>query len=181
MMVKKELAGLKDNFIVLMLVNPKKYTSVTVDMLRYVTKKCMSIYITVNRPYENLTSMLKKRGVNTDKMLFIDCITKTGGGNFENKKNCLLVASPKNLTDIGIVLEDTIKSFGKACKFLFLDSLSTLLIYNNKQTVLSFCHFLSTKIRVNGMSGAFISIESDTDKNIVSIISQFCDKVIKVK
>ncbi|ODS41409.1 MAG: hypothetical protein A7315_15225 [Candidatus Altiarchaeales archaeon WOR_SM1_79] len=66
-------------------------------------------------------------------------------------------------------------------RFIFMDALSTLLIYNSAGTTAKFAHFLMTKIKLLGLNGVFMSVEEGLDKQLLSQIEQFCDKCIHYK
>ena len=63
-------------------------------------------------------------------------------------------------------------------KFLFFDSLNTLLIYNAVGTVARFIHFLATKMRVWGVKGIIISLQKESNKELIDEIEQLCDRRI---
>jgi len=167
--------------IVLFTVDFKDYDEANMVLLKHMIrrKKAHGIYISINKPYANIVPILEKNGVDTSKLFFIDCITKSAGGMAERKENCLFISSPTNLTDLGIALDDAIESLGKE-KFIFLDSVSTLLIYHDQNTVLHFSHFLTSRARVKEFYGIFITVESEADARLVKTLSQFCDKVVKL-
>ena len=67
---------------------------------------------------------------------------------------------------------------GKA--FLFLNSISTMLIHNEPRALGKFIHSILTKIRINKINGILISVEKETASEIRSEIVQLVDKVIKI-
>jgi KaiC/GvpD/RAD55 family RecA-like ATPase len=111
-------------------------------------------------------------------MFFIDAITPTLGGRTKRVKNCVFVASPSNLTDLGIALEQAISSLGEANKLLIFDSMSTMAIYHNSQTVLQFGHFLTVRVRLHKVEGVLMAIEAESAKGILDNLSQFCDRTV---
>jgi len=181
--LQKRLKNLKPHYIVLFLTDPKKYHKTNTLLLKIlVNYEGMSgIYITVNKPFATLYEELKKSGVNVENMFFIDCITKVAGGKLAVSENCIFMSSPRNLTELAIALTQAINSMkGRGDRFLFLDSLSTLLIYNTSETIAQFSHFLVTRIRLCGLKGIFISIKRDVDENFLATLSEFVDEVIYV-
>ena len=165
-------------------VNAKKYTEVNIELLKILINesKMFGIYVTINKPYVSIKKILEKNNIDTERIFFIDCITKTSGGNPEITENCLYIASPKNLTELGVALSQAMSAMkSKENKFLFLDSLSTLLIYNTAGTVAQFSHFLATKLRLFGLKGIFISIEKEMDEKMLLTLMKFCDEVITLE
>ena len=199
----KKLEGLKEldkflknmplNKVVLFLVNPKKYMNVNLEIIKIVIKqnKFSGIYITVNRPFSTLVNIMEKKGIDTDKIFFIDCITKmipsprgislVPRKKFEVKKNCIFIPSPARLTEIGLALSEALSGMKHPkTKFLYLDSLSTLSIYNDLSTIAKFVHFLTTRIRLFGVVGLIMCVEKKMDNKLFNILSEVCDMTIEV-
>jgi hypothetical protein len=72
---------------------------------------------------------------------------------------------------------NTVTKKSHSPKALFLDSLSTLLIYNNDNRVGRFSNFLINRLRSTGVDAAFIVLDSDVDKRVISIIKLLVDEV----
>jgi KaiC/GvpD/RAD55 family RecA-like ATPase len=177
--IPAELQKIPKDSVTLVVVEAKKYIDVITELLRYIGKQKFSvIYVTVNRPYESLVEVLEKNGISPSRMFFIDAITPTLGGRPKRVKNCIFVASPSNLTDLGIALEQAITSLGKADKLLVFDSMSTIAIYHNVQTVLQFGHFLTVRVRLHKVEGVLMAIEAESAQPILSNLSQFCDRTV---
>jgi len=149
-----------NNKIIKILVNNKK-------------KNC--IYLSLNRPSSTLFEEFKENNIDNSKVLIIDCVTKLAGEDVERAGNTIFVESPQSLTEMGAVLEGAVESITARGSFLFLDSVTTMLLYNNLKNVATFIHFLTIKIRYYKMSGVIVSLEEEETKQIISQISQFCD------
>ena len=61
-------------------------------------------------------------------------------------------------------------------KFVLLDSISTLLIYNEPETISKFVHFLTVKMRVLNLSVILIGLNEN--QGFLAELSQYCDKTI---
>ena len=93
--------------------------------------KLPGIYVSLNRTQKSTEEILEKHGIDTAKLFFIDCVTT------EKTKKHVLHISPNQLD----LLSTAIKSFINEIegeKFLIVDALSTLLIYNNENEVVKF-------------------------------------------
>ncbi len=173
--------GVKDlkEYIALATVGAKNYQDTNILLVKHLTKdkNTPGVYVTLNKPFENIKKEFEKKGVNTKLIIFIDAVTKTSGGKTEKTKNCLFIGNPENLTDISVAMDQAVRSLPGKDRFLFFDSLSTLLLYNRIETVAKFIHFLAGKMRVWKVKGVIISLEK-TDKELIEELSQFCDVVI---
>ena len=182
MPLKKEftdkIANLKE-YIALATVDAKNYQEINLEIIKYLTsKKISGVYVTLNKPFKILQSTFKSKGIDARLVIFIDAVTKTSGGKIEKSKDCLYIGSPENLSDISIAMDQAVRAVPGKEKFLFFDSLSTLLLYNNVQTVARFVHFLASKMRVWKVKGVIISLKKKSDKELINEFSQFCDIIV---
>jgi len=135
------------------------------------------IYVTTNKPYSFIENILKKNKINTNKILFIDCISKQIKEKTDKEpENCVFISSPQNLTEISIAVNESIKNI-KGDKVMLLDSLSILLIYNDASTIGKFSNFLLNKMRAADVDSVVLALESDAGKDIIKQIESFVDEV----
>lgn len=180
--LEKELKELPQNFIVGFIVGSDRYEETNLHLLEFFVNKLgySGSYVTINRPYDNLIFTLDKHKIKMDKLFFIDCITRNIGGVERNAPNCLFLDSPSNLTDLGIALHEYVSLTKDSKRFLFLDSLSTLFVHNDRTTMMRFIHYITGKMRLWNINGIMISLHEETDKKIIAELSQFCDKIVRV-
>ncbi len=180
----KELNKVKKEEIVLILSDEKKYLETNLKILNTLTNKLdeKGIYVTVNRPFDSLNKLLEKNKIKTKNIFFIDAITLTVVGEAKEVPNCLFINSPNSLTELGIALGEAFSAMKKKeDRFIFFDSLSTLLIYNQSKSVAKFAHFLTGRMRQWKIKGVLISLQKHVDARLIAQVSQFCDRIIEVK
>jgi len=178
----KDLESLPREYITMIMVSAENYLTANLHALRYLcnVKDLRGIYITVNRPYESINRLLQTRGINVEKLFFIDCITVPVSGAPKRTDRCLFI-SPCDLTDLAVSVDEWINTTPEKEKFLFMDSLSTLLFYNSIGTMAKFSHFFTARMRLWNLTGIFMSLERESDPHFLDRISQFCDRVITIK
>jgi hypothetical protein len=98
----------------------------------------------------------------------------------DGAEDCLFVSSPESLTELSIAINESVKNKGSKNRFIFFDSLSTLLLYNQAGTVTKFAHFLLGKMKTDCVETIVISLEKEMDEKMINQLSVFVDKVIKV-
>lgn len=168
------------NIIELVLVSATKYSDISIEILKPLVKRKISgIYLALNKPYDTLIENFKGK-LDTEKLFFIDAVSRTAGSKTERKENALFVNAPTSLTEISIAMEQILQITTED-KFLYLDSVSTLLTYNNEATTIKFIHFLINKLRASHAIGIFIVLREKAAEHVVSELAQFCDRVIEVK
>jgi archaellum biogenesis ATPase FlaH len=94
-------------------------------------KDIPGIYVSLNKTQKSIENILDKEKINTKKLFFIDCVTS------ENVKDDVLHINPRQLDKLSYAINNFIKEI-KGKKFLIIDALSTLLIYNDENKVASF-------------------------------------------
>lgn len=178
--LKKELKSLPANFIVGVILPTQNYEEVNLELLRMLNsqKNIVGNYVSINRPFNDLTKLLNKSNINQENLFFIDCITKEVGGKPIESSNCVYINSPKSLTDISIAMHQFIEHTKGHDKFIYIDSISTLSIHNDMDRMLKFIHYLTGKIRLWNIQGIMVALHEDSDQRLISEISQFCDKMI---
>jgi len=176
--VAKELEQLKElkEFVVLATVKAKNYQKTNLEIVEHLTEdmNIPGVYVTLNKPYSVMKNIFEKAKIDTRLIIFIDAVTKTAG-EVKKTKNCLFIGNPENLSDISIAMDQAVRALPGKDKFLFFDSLNTLLAYNEVPTVIKFIHFLASKMRAWKVKGVIISLEKKSNKELIDELSQFCD------
>lgn len=180
--LKSKFENIPQGSIILVISDAKETLKININILKILMiGETSGLYITINQPYKSLIKILKENNINIKNLFFIDCITETIHGKPERTRKCLFISSPKGLTELGIAVSEVLESIKKREKFMFMDSLSTLLIYNSAGSIAKFSHFLMNKIRLANVTGIFISIEKEMDKKLISQLSSFSDRIIMIK
>ncbi len=181
--LRQKLQGIEKGHITLILTMPADYfRSVLVVLDVLVNEKdCGGVYMTVSKPHAFISRVLERENIPTKKLFFIDFISCMAGEKVGARGNCIFVENPASLEEISMYAEELIEKLDTPEKFLLLDSLSTLLIYNNAQSVKKFSHFLINKLRMDGMSGIFVTLEDDASRDLTDTLIHLCDSVINIR
>ena len=177
--LEKELQDIPSDYIVFLETSSDKFLEVSLAAIKLLANKNDSgIIVSANRPYKNLIDFYKRNDIDVSKMFILDCITKNQFNTY-NGGNVVFLENVSALTDISLHLDERIKIMnGK--KFLFIDSITTMLIHNDPHIFARFVHSVLTKMRLYGTGGLIISLEEKTNRDVKAEIAQLCDKVIKI-
>jgi len=181
--MKLNFKEIDDNELVLIIVPSESVDEVNRNILEYFANKkgAICIYTTFTKPYKVVFKNLKKYEINTDKIFFIDCITPVSEPAEINLANKVIFCQPNSLTNISISITTALKNLPKdKNRILILDTISTLMLYNNRNTVIKFIHYLSGEIRKYGIKSFIFTLDEESDKSIISEISRFCDVSLKL-
>ncbi|WP_230741807.1 DUF7504 family protein [Methanooceanicella nereidis] len=180
--VTQEFGSVPEPDISLVIANPYIYKQSSIEILKYFVnvKKMPGVYVTVNMPYESVRQSLADAGIDTRMIIFVDAITKTVGGNVDKVNGCFFLNRINDLTDMAVAISNAIQAISTDNKFIMLDSVSTLLIYNNNTSVSKFIHFLTGKMRMWKMNGILLSLSTVNDTDFLSQLTLFCDRRIEL-
>lgn len=167
-----------DKPIALTLVDPMRYQEAVLGVVRYFAGKSpQGVYVTLNKPFSVLTKNFEKAGIPSSSLFFVDGITNVPALEEDESHTCL--GSGIDLSNLCIGISRAVGKL-KEEKFLLLDSLSTLLIYNDSKAVSKFAHLLTEKMRRWNTQGSLLTVEMNAEKDVVSQLAPFCDKVVKI-
>ena len=176
--IEKEFSEIEEPFQAL-LVAGKDHFTINIHLLKYLIKRIgTGVYITVNHPMDSFKPKLEKAGVDLSKLAFVDGITKQSQGRMLEGENFYYTESPKDLVDLNFLLDKALKKLPEK-KFVLIDSITTLLIYNDLQVVEKFMHAMVGKMRSSETSAVFI-ISSRVEEEVTDLLAQFCDKVVEL-
>jgi len=172
----EKLKDLKQ-YVALATIDAKNYHKTNLKIIKHLidSENIPGVYVTLNKPFENMEGTLKREKIDTKMIIFIDAVTKTAGGKVEKTDKCLYIGAPDNLSDISIAMDQAVRALPSKNRFVFFDSLSTLLVYNDVSTVARFIHFLAGKMRVWKVKGIIVSLRKEKDQELINELMQFCD------
>ncbi len=138
------------------------------------------VYVAITRPYD---SVVKQFGnfAELRNVRFIDCISQAAGIS-KTDPHCTFIESPALLEKLIMEIMDTFKGLDENVeKYLVIDSLSSLLIYNDAQLVTEFFTHLTNRTRLADVHTVSLVVEEESNENVNKIIYLRSDKIIKVR
>jgi len=179
--LEKEFKDLQENPVAMVSTNSLEYFEVFLFVLDLISNKwgAESICVTLNRSADNICTVLKNRDIDIKNVYFVDCVSKTAGIE-KPIDGCDWVSHPKNLDEIDKFINANIDNLQGDNKILFFDSASTLLIYNDSNTVLQFISSSINRMRANNIKGIFMVPKKEIEPKFVDQMIRFCDKFIEM-
>ena len=134
-------------------------------------KNIPGIYVSLNKTQKSTENILRKNNINTNKIFFIDCVTS------EKTREDVLHIAPDQLDLLSSAINAFIKDI-KGKKFLILDALSTLLIYNDENKVAKFVKEITEYASQNDVKVVAFSPKTKGEE-LLNKIFNFFDEVKK--
>jgi archaellum biogenesis ATPase FlaH len=143
------------------------------------------IIVTTNEPAMAILERLKKKKYDLllSRIGIVDCVSKNSVDvNFENV-TIKTVNSPADLTGIGVRIGQFIEDFSKNdLKIqIHINSVSTILMYSNLQTIFRFMHSLTGRIKAAEAFGIFVIDGGMHDSQTIVTLKQLCDCMVEIK
>ncbi len=164
----------------LILVVPnQKYGESLIEFDKKIEKKYSKIcYITLNEPFKQLEKTFEENNIELDKFFFIDGITRALKTQKQQFNKCIMVSSPNSLIELSLAVSKVIKKYKP--EVFILDSVSTLLIYEDNATVTKFMHSILSKIEASGADFLMTVLYSDEKNSAVEELEMFVDEILTI-
>jgi archaellum biogenesis ATPase FlaH len=133
----------------------------------------VGIYVSMNKTQRSTEELLKKGKISTERLFFIDCVTT------EKTRDDVLHVSPEQLDLLATAISAFIHDIPGE-KFLIIDALSTLLIYNNENKVAKFVKEVTETAARKDVQVIAFSPKTQ-EEELLQKIFNFFDKVEKRK
>ena len=138
------------------------------------------VYVTVTKPYDTL---IKNYDFLTEgkNIKFIDCISRAAGIIHPDSK-CIYIESPTMLEKLGLEIINIFKEVDdKTEKYLVIDSLSNLIIYNDPDIVTEFFYHIINRTRAKDIHTISLAIEEEGLEQHLNRLIYLNDKILKVR
>lgn len=167
-----------ENRFLLVLLQEAQYLEKLKEIIKSVGKtKTKICYICLSRPYEDVVNDLKAEGIIIDDFLFIDVLT-SHYKEPEDTENCVFLSSPTDLDSLMREVKRAVEE--EECSVIVLDTVSTLLIYQESFSIIKFTHNLvanektETKKLFIVLKGG--EVPSEDNDSLVKDLEMFADK-----
>ncbi len=138
------------------------------------------VYVTVTKPYDTLIKQYDFLS-STKNIKFIDCVSRAAG-IIRPDPNCIYLESPTLLEKLGLEIMNIFKVVDENTKkYLVLDSLSNLIIYNDPEIVTEFFYHIINRTRVKDIHTISLAIEEEGLEKYLNRLIYLNDKILKVR
>ncbi len=175
--ILKKLTSVPDGRTVAIILTPSRLVTFHNDILKKITgtKKINCVYVNLNERYPKVKTGLQKEKIDVSNFYFIDV---TGVSETDQIKDdqCTYIQGPEALTQLSIAVDSALET--GAFNLVILNSVTTLLIYNNLETVEKFARFIINKLKNYSAGGLVLFLDDEKSQKAARIIAQFCDEQI---
>jgi hypothetical protein len=138
------------------------------------------VYVAITRPYQTITKQFEDV-LESNNIRFIDCISRAAGIT-KSDPNCIFIESPTMLEKLGLEIINLFKNVEEGTeKYLLIDSLSSLIVYNDPEIVTEFFYHLVNKTRARNIHTISLAIEEEGLDKYFNKLIYLNDKILKVR
>ena len=139
------------------------------------------VYVTLSKDYIELSNMFRKQGVDMGRLAFIDGVSQMYGIGAVDAPNVKYISGPISLDGIVAAITDIIPIMKAEKKFVFFDSITTVLLYNSLERTLKFSEFLNTSLKRLEVAGVLVSVsEGFANDALIKELTKVVNEVIKI-
>jgi archaellum biogenesis ATPase FlaH len=173
-MYEKEIG---ENSVLLCIISEESYQKRKADIIKALTSNSKNIcYVSFTKPYQTLRNELKSAGFEGVSFFFIDTLTMSVQSP-PKADDCIFVQAPNSLVDISVAISKVISREAKAN--ILIDSLSSLLVYQDSHTLIKFLHNIINKMRIQNVKIVFLVFRKDISSELIKDLYMFVDKVLE--
>jgi KaiC/GvpD/RAD55 family RecA-like ATPase len=144
-----------------------------------------SVLVSTREPGENVIEWFQNQGIELANLGIVDCVSKTLGIAAEDTAHIKRASSPVDLTGIGVRISQYFEELWMKRENppirLCINSLSTILMYSNLQTVFRFLHVYTGRIKAAKGLGLFVVEDQMHDPQTIATLKQLFDGMIEIQ
>jgi len=134
-------------------------------------------FVTASDTYDHISKTFKEISEHSN-IKFIDCISRAAGVS-ELQSNCTYVESPTMLEIVSLEIMNNFRGVDDEVeKYVVIDSLSALMIYNDSEVIREFVSLLTSRARSKNIHIVTILVEEEADSNR---LIQMNDKIVVLR
>ena len=146
-----------------------------------------AVIVTTREPGESVVDWFSYNNLDIpiEHLGIVDCVTKTLGVPTSDTATIRRASSPVDLTGIGVKISQFLEDFWMKQNIqktrLCINSLSTILMYSNIQTVFRFLHVFTGRVKASGALGIYVVEDGMHDEQAIATLKQLFDGVIEIR
>ena len=149
--------------------------------------KNAAVIVSTREPGKNVLDWFESRDLSIppEHIGIVDCVTRTLGFGAPDTENIKMASSPVDLTGIGVKISQFFERFWMEMQIketrLCINSLSTILMYSNLQTVFRFLHVFTGRIKAANALGVYVIEDGMHDEKTIVTLKQLFDAMIEIR
>ena len=181
--LKTSLSKLTKGWISLLKIPVGSTLAINLETIRILQEQNYEgIYITLSKECTELLTIFKERELDLSKIFFIDGISQLYGSKTVESPNVVYIDGPLSIDAIIEQIKHFCEKISGQKKFVFLDSITTVLLYNSLERTVNFSRFLLSTLKEIEMAGVVVSVsEGFANNSLLQELSILSDEIIQLR
>lgn len=156
------------------------YFDANVETVKLLTGLGMGgVYVSFHRPFGNIVSILRKSGVDTGNLIFVDVAAALAKEDCPQEHNCVHLSGDVEVDELVRAIYTSLSRLKAGRKFIFMDSLTTITLYKPLSETMRFSEFLVRTVRTGEADYLILNVARDlAQKKFIRDIALRVDEVI---
>jgi KaiC/GvpD/RAD55 family RecA-like ATPase len=183
-LLSEKYKKLGTGWLTLVEIPAEKHMDINAEAIKILTQdlKYSCVYITLSKSVKDLEVIFKKKGIAIDNIYYIDAISKMYGDMGPNTKKIIYTSGPLDIDALTVSVREMLSKIQAEKKCVFLDSVTTVLLYNSMPRTLRFSKFLTKTLKQSGVDGVMVSLaKGATTKGLTEELKRLSDEFIVIK
>ena len=141
------------------------------------------IYISFQRPFKNISSFFKHQEIDMNKLLIIDGATAYCGEVQDRNPRCVQISPAIDIDGLVQTICTSLSKLKSKERFVFIDSLTTMALYEPFSEMARFSEFLISALRkrdIKNVTFLFNVSEDLSQKRFIKNMARYVDESIHV-
>ncbi len=172
-----------DYSITALFVDTDQYFPAITNTLFYTTeqREMGGGYVTITRPARAIMNKLLAQKIRIADTYFIDCISYMVGGASMASKQVVNLESPTMLETVLLKVDWAFRQIAAPQKFLFLDSVNALGIYNRDKILKEFPHVFINRVRARDIFSIMLVVGRGLPRDLEEMLQMTCDETVDLR
>ena len=181
-LLKEKYEKLGQGWVALMQIPVEKAMDINIETLKVLQGLGYEgIYITLSKDYVELSKVFREKDIDMGRIAFIDGVSQMYGIGAVDAPNVKYISGPLSLDGIVAAITDIVPVMRRKKKFVFLDSITTVLLYNSLERTLKFSEFLTTSLKRLQVAGVVTSVSKGfANDKLIKELTKMSNEVIKL-
>lgn len=180
--LREKLAKQTDGWVSLLEIPVEKAMEVNTTAIKVLQEMGYEgVYITLSKDYIELSKIFRERGIDMGKIAFIDGISQMYGVSEVASPNVTYVSGPLSIDALSQAVTKRVETMTAEKKFVFLDSITTILLYNSLEKTIEFSNFITDSFKKMKVVGIVVSISRGfTNEKLIEELKKVSNQTIEL-